>query len=209
MTQNTSHAVMAQRVEPHDSLEDFPTPPWGTRALCEHVIKPHTPGLMESVWEPACNRGYMAAALAEYFDTVHTSDIAHYGWEGQQRVVDFLMPYSAPDDNIDWVITNPPFRLAKEFVKRGLEVAQTGVAVIVRSVFVESVGRWEGLFRDTPPWAVCPFVERVPMVKGRYDPKASTATSYSWIVWLKEHRSTTQVIWIPPCRKALDREEQQ
>lgn len=36
--QNTSHAVMAQRIEAKDSLDDFPTPPWATRALIEHVI---------------------------------------------------------------------------------------------------------------------------------------------------------------------------
>ena len=38
MEQNTSHAVMAQRHESLDSLDDFPTPPWATRALLEHVI---------------------------------------------------------------------------------------------------------------------------------------------------------------------------
>ena len=38
MSQNTSHAVMNQRREARDSLDDFPTPPWATRALCEHVI---------------------------------------------------------------------------------------------------------------------------------------------------------------------------
>jgi hypothetical protein len=31
--QNTSHAVMAQRVEPKDSADDFPTPPWATQAV--------------------------------------------------------------------------------------------------------------------------------------------------------------------------------
>jgi hypothetical protein len=31
--QNTSHAVMAQRHEAADSPDDFPTPPWATRAL--------------------------------------------------------------------------------------------------------------------------------------------------------------------------------
>ena len=36
--QNTSHAVMAQRVEAANSLDNFPTPPWATRALIEHVI---------------------------------------------------------------------------------------------------------------------------------------------------------------------------
>ena len=28
MVQNISHAVMAQRHETKDSLDDFPTPPW-------------------------------------------------------------------------------------------------------------------------------------------------------------------------------------
>ena len=36
--QNTSHAVMAQRAELKNSLDDFPTPPWATRALIEHVV---------------------------------------------------------------------------------------------------------------------------------------------------------------------------
>ena len=36
--QNTSHAVMAQRSEPKDSPDNFPTPPWATRALLENVL---------------------------------------------------------------------------------------------------------------------------------------------------------------------------
>ena len=39
MVQNISHAVMAQRHEAKDSLDDFPTPPWATRALLEHVLE--------------------------------------------------------------------------------------------------------------------------------------------------------------------------
>lgn len=30
--QNRSSAVMQQRAEPHNSLDDFPTPPWATKA---------------------------------------------------------------------------------------------------------------------------------------------------------------------------------
>ena len=54
MAQNTSHAVMAQRTESPDSLDDFPTPPWATRAFVEHVLggKASTGGL--HVLEPAC-----------------------------------------------------------------------------------------------------------------------------------------------------------
>jgi hypothetical protein len=33
-------AVMAQRREPPDALDYFPTPPWATRALFRHVLPP-------------------------------------------------------------------------------------------------------------------------------------------------------------------------
>jgi hypothetical protein len=36
---------MAQRVEPASSLDDFPTPPWATRALIEYVLDKSAPAL--------------------------------------------------------------------------------------------------------------------------------------------------------------------
>ena len=201
MTQNTSHAVMAQRSEAHDSLDDFPTPPWATRAFCEWL----NPSLRTSVWEPAANRGYMVRPLQEYFGTVWTSDVHDYG--AGFPVHDFLMP-GDPLHKPQWIITNPPFRLAAEFVERGLEIATGGVAVIVRSVWAESAGRYERLFRDRPPAWVLQHVHRVPMVKGRYDPKASTATGYSWFVWdcAGVWGSQTQFGWLPQSKAQLFKE---
>ena len=106
-----------------------------------------------------------------------------------------------------WVITNPPFRLSEQFVHQALEVAREGVAILARTVFIESVGRYNSLFRQMPPSKFAPFTERVAMVKGRLDRKASTATSYAWLVWEKRDvGAETKVIWIPPCRKQLERE---
>ena len=201
MSQNTSSAVMQQRSEPHDSLDDFPTPPWAARALCEHVIS--TDPRRDTVLEPAANRGYMVKGLTDYFKTVHASDIHDYGAGFPAR--DFLFPGPLPE--VDWVITNPPFRLAEQFIMRGLEVANAGVAVIVRSAFVEGVGRYDRLFSKTPPNLIVQFVERVPMVRGRYDPNASTATSYCWLVWFRSGALNVGFEWIPPCRKQLEREE--
>ena len=48
---------------------------------------------------------------------------------------------------------------------------------------------------------LCTVVERVPMVKGRLDRKATSATSYAWLVWRKGSPAPTEVRWIPPCRK--------
>ena len=59
------------------------------------------------------------------------------------------------------------FRLAEDFVHRSLKVAREGVAVLVRTVFLESVERYENLFRDQPPTKVAQFTERVAMVEGR------------------------------------------
>jgi hypothetical protein len=199
--QNTSHAVMAQRTEPKDSPDDFPTPPWATRALIEHILLDKAKLKDMSCLEPACGAGHMAKVLNEYFGEVRSADAFNYGY-GDIR--DFLtFPYET--NAVDWVITNPPFRLAEEFVMRALQVARSGVAILARTVFLESVGRYKGIFLTTPPSKFAQFVERVPMVKGRLDGKATTATGYAWLVWEKEIVTEPRLMWVPPCRKRLER----
>lgn len=202
--QNKSHAVMAQRTEPSDSLDDFPTPPWATRALIEHVLENRSsPPRKLRCLEPACGVGHMSKVLAEYFETVSSYDIKNYGFG---NTADFLMNHF-PAGAWDWVITNPPFKLAEAFVNRALTIASKGVAILARTVFIESVGRYENLFSKNPPSIYAQFTERVPMVKGRLDRKATTATSYCWLVWCKPNQLVApQLVWIPPCRKQLERE---
>lgn len=199
--QNTSHAVMAQRAELKTSLDDFPTPPWATRALVEHVIASKDALGSMTCLEPACGRGHMAVALAPYFREVVATDVFDYGFG---RVADFLKT-KHPAESFDWVITNPPFRLGEEFISRSMDIARRGVAMLTRTVFIESVGRYERLFKVNPPSRFAQFTERVPMVKGRVDKKASTATGYAWLVWEKDRLGGSELFWIPACRKALER----
>ena len=202
MAQNRSHAVMSQRVEAHDSLDHFPTPAWATRALCEHVLPRLNVALSHSfAWEPAAAEGAMVRPLAEYFKAVHASDIRDYG--AGFEVGDFLFPGTGPSVT-DWIITNPPFRLGEQFARRALGHARQGVALLVRTAFLESQDRFK-LYSEHPPAVVAQFVERVPMVKGRLDRNASTATAYCWIVWRKG-LTETRFMWIPPCRAKLDRD---
>ena len=193
---------MAQRKESKDSLDDFPTPPWATRALLENVIE--RGGYVDrlSALEPACGAGHMVKVLREYFGHVDASDIHPYGYGD---VKDFTTELY-PTGSYDWVITNPPFKLAEDFVSRALPIARRGVAMLTRTVFIESIGRYERIFSKEPPTKVAQFTERVPMVKGRLDHKASTATGYAWIVWEKCGSRLTELVWIPPCRKSLEHE---
>ncbi|MDC1428113.1 hypothetical protein N8156_05320 [Rhodospirillaceae bacterium] len=87
MVQNISHAVMAQRHESNNSLDDFPTPPWATRALLEHVLKHENTATM-SCLEPACNKGHMSKVLKEYFSEVESSDVHDYGYGSVKNFLD-------------------------------------------------------------------------------------------------------------------------
>jgi hypothetical protein len=203
MTQNTSSAVMQRRSEPHDSLDDFPTPPWATRALLDYLHRHDLmtdPGLMDCA-EPAANRGHMVKPLRENFGVVRASDIHDYG--AGFPVQDYLFGQAK---TVNWTITNPPFRLAEQFIEQASRSSTDGFAVIVRSAFLEGVGRYNGLFKRNPPSLVLQFAERVVMHKGKLSAKGSTATAYCWLVWI-EGETGTQFDWIPPCRKRLERRE--
>jgi hypothetical protein len=237
--QNTSSAVMQQRREPDDSLDDFPTPPWATRALFRHVLYPNCDVFAPDdhfrtlhAWEPACNRGHMARPMAEHFASVIASDVFDYsddpgrasGWAGQDGVSDFLYG-AAPRAScrpVDWIATNAPFRLAEQFIERACRMASRGVAMFVRAAFLEGVGRHERLWSRSPPSVIAFFSERVIIHKGvlrdperpYWDPDAdngkgrwrrpSTATAYIWLVW-QDGLEPRAPIFIPPCRKALER----
>jgi hypothetical protein len=213
--QNISSAVMAQRVEAPDSLDFFPTPPWATRALCEHLN--HWGDIStETCLEPACGEGHMARPLAEYFAAVAASDIHDYGF-GQ--VADFLGHdglFSDATPQTDWIVTNPPFNKAAEFARRGIALGVTGVALLVRTSFLEGGERWRDLFDPHPPEWILQFCERVPMLKGRLDRRASSATSYCWLIWLplpagasedaraayRSRQGHPAFVWLPPGTRA-------
>lgn len=169
------------------ALEFFPTPPWAARAGAELILRLDPEA--RSVWEPACGEGHMAHGLADYFPTLFRSDVhAHAGAE-PFAVQDFLDPaldrqgYDGP--RFDWIVTNPPFSLASEFVRLGLHRARRGVALLARASLLESIGRYELMFGAEGLCVFSPFIERVAMTLGGWDPKASTATAYAWFIWLK------------------------
>lgn len=181
----------------HRALNYFPTPPWGTRAGAEILmqIDPY----LSAVWEPACGEGHMAETLKEYFPTVHATDIHAHGY-GQ--VQDFLLD-STPPGPVDWCISNPPFEHAQAFIELGMQVARRGAAMLLRVAFLEGERRsamlYDGPHRMT---YCCPFVERLPMVLGCYDPEASSAVCMAWFIFDKQVTGRATINPIPPGTKA-------
>jgi hypothetical protein len=88
--------------------------------------------------------------------------------------------------------------------QRAVRRARRGVAMLLRLVFLEGGKRYHLLHKDHPLTAVAPFSERVPMVKGKWDPDASSATAYAWFFWTKfggVHPAPPIILPIPPGTK--------
>ncbi|MEH6833992.1 hypothetical protein [Falsihalocynthiibacter arcticus] len=223
MGQNTSSAVMQQRTEARDALDDFPTPMWATRVLTAWLEGQGYDLSALAAREPCANRGYMAVPLGEAFGCVEASDVHDYGVG--YPVLDYL--FGAVPDPLDFTISNPPFRLAAQIIDRALASSHRGVAMFVRSAFLEGGERYHTLFSQNPPTTVLQFSERVILHKGlvrfkgeKYVDKkgversASSATAYSWLVWNFERMSfdlqgknttKTQLEWLPPCCASFER----
>lgn len=110
---------------------------------------------------------------------------------------------------------NPPFRLAFEFIETALELGRRAVAVLVRSAFLESAARYKRLWSKRPPAYVLQFSERVVMLEGHLvrrgsiDPftgkKATSATAYSWLLWIAGDERETRMRWLQPSMIRLER----
>ncbi|ADJ22992.1 conserved hypothetical protein [Hyphomicrobium denitrificans ATCC 51888] len=198
-------AVMASRREPPDSLEFFPTGPWATRAFCVHVLMNHC-GIdlsTKKYWEPAAGEGHMHEVLGEFFAEGYASDVFDYGRGYAQGA--FVVEKTGLVDDLarcpfrpHWIVTNPPFSLAEQFVIRALQEATEGVAIVMPMRWLEGIGRYENIFSVIPPTLIAISVERIPMHKGVWLPDGDTATSYIWFVWEKRRGGRTDTIWIPP-----------
>lgn len=205
------------RAEPTNSKDYYPTPPWATRALFEKVLShPSITNLSfynseMTALEPACGQGYMSVVLRDYFHGLDSYDIQDFGYG---MVADFLkMPYDDLEWGYDWVITNPPFNheMPAKFALKALTFANKGVAIFARFHLIEGKWRYDNLFSKHPPTFVAPFVERVTIIKNEVTRENKSVTPYAWFIWDNRadviKQPETKIIWIPPCKKELERNE--
>ena len=124
----TKRASLAERG--HDLYE---TPPEATLALLEVERLP------KRVWEPACGPGAIVTVLRAAGHDVVASDLVDYGDPTHFYRRDFLIEHRAPD-GIEAIITNPPYKLADEFVAHAIGLCPR-VIMLLRLGFLESERR--------------------------------------------------------------------
>lgn len=150
------------------------------------------------VWEPACGEGHMSAVLKRHGYKVRSSDLIDRGYEGTE-VLDFLCA-EAPQIPYD-IITNPPYKHAKEFVEHALDISMDGtkIAMFLKLQFLEGKARRE-LFEKHPPKTVYVASSRLLCAKNgefeRMRAGGGSAVAYAWFIWRKGYSGDPHIKWI-------------
>ena len=106
--------------------------------------------------------------------------------------------------NENWhgdILTNPPYKYAKEFVEKAIAIVQDGrkVAMFLKLTFLESKSRKE-LFKKYPPKKIWVFSERIQCAKnGDFEGMkqgGGSAVAYAWFILEKGFKGETTVGWI-------------
>lgn len=181
-TRKTEYLISQFEKEPNEFYE---TPP----SLTEPLL------MLEKfegdIWEPACGKGAMSQLLTEGGHRVVSTDLIHRGYgEGG---VNFLCEKQLRAPN---VVTNPPFKLFRQFAQHALGLGARKVVLMNRMRVLGNVLDAR-LFERTG-------LARVHIAKGRVAILPPGATdkghsprdgNYAWFVWEAGYSGTPTVTW--------------
>lgn len=184
-------------VEERAKLDYYATDPVVIDKLLT-VEKPYS-----HIWECAAGGGHLAKKLKEQGYEVTASDIIERNYK-LDFTQDFLkMSASGLGSNEEYdILTNPPYKYAKEFVLKALDLISYGrkAYMFLKLTFLEGKTRYKELFDKYPPKKVYVFSERVLCAKNAEFQKmkdgGGSAVAYAWYVWEKGYQGKTEIEWI-------------
>ena len=150
-----------------------------------------------TIWENAVGAGDLAEVFSKNGYNVRASDIVDRGYPNTE-IIDFLT-YNKPITTD--VITNPPYKLATQFVKHALDLAQdeVKVAMFLKIQFLEGKER-KKLFTEYPPKTIYVPRGRLLCAKNGECEKmkagGGSAVAQAWYVWVNGYTGETIVKWI-------------
>lgn len=135
-----------------------------------------------TVFEPCAGDG----AIARHFPNCITNDLH----PREEIATDFTLNAADPDSwlvfpQCDWVVTNPPFKLASEILPLAFDRASVGVAFLLRLTYLEPTknrGDWLQEHSDS----MTHLIPVSPRPRFRYDTKGSDSVTCAWFVWQKD-----------------------
>lgn len=167
----------------------------------EMLLEKYDLGEVHTMLEPCVGDGNLANFMLNTrpFINIKALDIVDRGFKGT-LVQDFLKWET--EEKYDVVITNPPFKLAREFVEKSLDlVTEEGkVIMFLKIQFLEGISRKEFL-ENSPLKYVYVFSSRMATWKEgkQTDEKGkpwSTTMCHAWFIWEKGYEGEPIIRWL-------------
>lgn len=154
--------------------------------------------LNNNIWECSCGEGHLSKVLIKWGYNVYSTDLINrnYGIFN----IDFLKQSS---QWIGDILTNPPYKYAREFVEKSMELLKENNKCIMflKLQFLEGKARRK-LFEKYPPKYVYVFSERQRCAMNgdfkKYSNNGKThgAVAYCWYIWEKGFKGEPIIRWI-------------
>ena len=162
--------------------DHYPTPTALTLALLREL-----PQISGNIIEPCAAEGRIAGVLRAHpgVTGVTTNDIdptmpTHYHGDATDAGVAIWAATA------DWIVTNPPFNQADQFVRLAWLKARRGVAMLLRLTYMEPTRKRAQLLRDMAPYMSHLIIFSQPRPSFTGDGRTDSTTT-AWFVWQKDH----------------------
>lgn len=183
-----------------DKVNLYTTPTWATEALILSGELDHS----HHFWEPCCGMGHISNAIIDAVENywkegklLSSTDLYDHGYEFGTPDINFL-EYS--DDEVDCIITNPPFdRAGTHFamLKHALSMPSVKkVAFFMPVQFLETPDRAQWLEESHYFSKMYSFADRVKCLTQGDESLSgnNTAKHFAWFIFDKDHDGTPATI---------------
>lgn len=156
--------------------------------------------LNKNIWEPACGEGHLSKLLEDKGYNVKSTDLINRGY-GKGGINFIEQGKSLLGEKEEWggdILTNPPFKLAEDFVRVGMDILSPGnkLLLFLKIQFLESQKR-KKLFKNYPLKYVYCYSERQQCAKNAdFEKYTATTQFYAWYIWERGFDGETILRWI-------------
>ena len=167
-------------------------------SITEQLLENHTFDFSRPILEPASGGGAITRVISKYFNEVKSYDLR----TGKN--------FFDEKNEYDYIITNPPFKLANQFIKKCLQITRYQFCLLLPLNYLHGRERYINFFKNDNCLKYVYVFTRYALLSqiiredGRYDTGMQV---YAWFVWEKGYTGDPVVKWIDNNKYILNKRD--